>query len=278
MLGVPSDQSRLPDCALGLMVGIAAGEAMGLPRGSRGLHLTEHAMVVADVLLERGEVDRGELLWRWLTSPSAEDAAPPTQNDPVAPPRYRLPLVRCLPIAVAAEESGGAAREWAESAAAATHGEAESRLSAVGATLLARDLLTRSLDDSLVRLGQALREDAPETLVRSLGPGDPGDSVPEGGSEPDVLRAAIHCLVYARTFPEALEAATSRDESDDQLPALVGGLAGAIFGRSRLPVDALALLPPGLEGRLERMAAQLLRRHPRLVRAVPQQFILEPAP
>lgn len=277
MLGVPSNQIRLPDGAAGLLVGIALGEHLGSRGAPGGLPLTEEALAVAEVLLDRGEVDRGELMWRWLTLPAPAPTSATPESSPGRLGRPRLPLARCLPIAVAAAGSGGAAREWAEAAATTTHPGAEARLTAIGATLLARDLLTRSLGDSLVRLGQALREDAPENLLRSLVPGEPGEAVSEGESEAEVLRAAIHCLSYAESFEAALDEATSRGLAGDQLPALVGGLAGARFGRSGLPRPVVAALPPGLAARLEEMAERLLERRPRLVQAVPQRFVLDPA-
>lgn len=274
MLGAARDRERAHDAAQGMMLGMAAGEAIG---GEAGLPFTWHALALAETLGELGRPVPAQVVARWLQIPLEHRLAPSSTTGialrmaakglaigelgPAAAAvagvgALDLPLVRSLPVALAASRSGAATRAWAQLAAGITHGERLAQLAAVATALLARDLLSLELDDGLVRVSQAIREDAPESFQRHLRRPEPGAGLPDGAEAPAVLGAAVAALAEAGSWMEAVGAASSRWEPHDQLPALVGGLAGARWGRAGVDSSGLAQVPAELRTRLL-AAAQL---------------------
>lgn len=268
MLGPRRDPRRAGDAARGMLLGMAAGELAG---GDAALPLTWHALTLAESLREVGRLVPGRVVAAWLELPDehqlprgsttgialwmAARGLDASQLGPAAAAAtgaaaLDLPLVRVLPVALAASRSGAATRAWAQLAAGITHGELLAQLAAVATALLARDLLTLDLEDSLVRTAQSVREEAPEVFQRWLRPPDPGAGIPEGSGAPEVLGAAVAALAGARTWGEAVGAASSRGTPQDQLPALVGGLAGARWGLREVDRVALARLPGEVASRL----------------------------
>ncbi len=281
MLGEAGEPGRRGDAARGLLLGLAAGEAAGAAEGGAPppLPLTRHTLAVAASLASSGRPVPDDLVRRWLELPEeqapgaasttgvalalARRGVPTAELGPAAArsaigPATDLPLCRCLPIAVAAHRSGGAVRAWAELVAGVTHGDRLSQLVAGATALLARDLLTRELDDALARVAQAIREEAPESLVRRLRRGDPGEPLPGGDDAASVLAAAVQALGRAREWEAAVADSSSREEPDDQLPALVGALGGARWGTASIPRSLLAELPEGMADQLQSAADQLL--------------------
>ena len=279
MLGARRDPLRAGDASRGMLLGMAAGELIG---GDAGLPLTWHTLTLAESLRRAGRLLPDDVVTGWLELPqvhrlpagsttgialrmsargmnSAELG--PAAASAAGAAALDLPLVRVLPVALAASRSGAATRAWAQLAAGITHGEMMAQLAAVATALLARDLLTLDLEDSLVRTAQAVREDAPEVFQRRLRPPEPGSCIPEGADAPDVLEAAVAALAGARTWAEAVDAASSRRIPGDQLPALVGGLAGARWGLRGLDQEVLARLPKDLPPRLL-VAAELVGTGP----------------
>ncbi len=247
---------------------MAAGELLG---GGAALPLTWHALTLAECLAESGRLVPDRVVAAWLELPPEHrlpaasatgialrmaargmDAGElgPAAASAAGAAALDLPLVRVLPVALAASRSGAATRAWAQLAAGITHGELLAQLAAVATALLARDLLTLDLEDSLVRTAQAVREEAPEEFQRRLRPPEPGAGVPEGADAPDVLGAAVAALAGARTWIEAVAAASSRSTPRDQLPALVGGLAGARWGLRGVDQEVLGRLSEDLPARL----------------------------
>ncbi len=251
-----------------MLLGMAAGELLG---GASRLPLTWHALTLAGSLAEVGRLAPDRVVTAWLELPAERrlpavsttgialrmaargmDAAElgPAAASAAGAAALDLPLVRVLPVALAASRSGAATRAWAQLAAGITHGELLAQLAAVATALLARDLLTLDLEDSLVRTAQAVREEAPEEFQRRLRPPEPGAGVPEGRDAPEVLGAAVAALTGASTWTEAVAAAGSRRTPQDQLPALVGGLAGALWGMRGVDQEVLGRLPGDLPSRL----------------------------
>ena len=262
-----------------MLLGMAAGELLG---GETTLPLTWHALTLAESLADTGRLVPDRVVAAWLALPAAHRlpatsttgialrlaarGMDPAELGPAAASAagaaaLDLPLVRVLPVALAASRSGAATRAWAQLAAGLTHGELLAQLAAVATALLARDLLTLDLEDSLVRTAQAVREEAPEGFQRRLRPPEPGAGVPEGADAPDVLEAAVAALAGARDWTEAVAAASSRRTPRDQLPAVVGGLAGARWGLRGVDQEVLARLPKDLPPRLL-VAAELVGTGP----------------
>ncbi len=279
MLGARRDPLKSGEAARGMLLGMAAGELLG---GDAALPLTWHALTLAESLREAGRLIPDRVVAAWLELPSLHrlptgsttgialrmaargmesEELGPAAASAAGPSALDLPLVRVLPVALAASRSGAATRTWAQLAAGITHGELLAQLAAVATALLARDLLTMDLEDSLVRMAQAVREETPEAFQRRLRPPERGAGVPEGTDAPDVLEAAVAALAGARTWADAVDAASSRNTPGDQLPALVGGLAGARWGLRAVDQEVLAQLPGDLPSRLL-AAAELLGTGP----------------
>jgi len=269
--------------ARGLLLGLALGEAARSRPTAASLRLTAQATVVAEALLATGRPEPADLLSRWLavsqTAPERPGsvtgealrlfqrglAAPEVAASVAAMIPGRSgdsPLGRCLPIAIACRGSGATLREWTQRCAGATHAERISQLAAVAAAMLARDLLTHSLADSLPRVAQALREDSPTSLIAALHAPRPGAGMPEGNDASAVLAASIQAVSEGRNWSETVAIAASRGVAGDTAPALAGALAGARWGLDALPEVNLRELPGALQIRLAQLAVDLLSLMP----------------
>ncbi|MHB8393296.1 MAG: ADP-ribosylglycohydrolase family protein [Candidatus Dormibacteria bacterium] len=242
---------------------------------------------VANSLLAGGHPDRAELLARWSTLPRVTGSRRATVTDralelarggqppaAVADAAGRLttrpeldpPLLRTIPFAIGCLGQGFLLRMWVNEATSATHSDDLSRLAAVAAARLAQDLLTRSLEDALARTAQALREDAPESLIRALRPLGPGEAVPSGDDAIGILAATVQALSQSRDWDEAVAAASSRGADQDQAVILTGALAGAIWGTGTR-TDGLS---PVISSSLRSLALDLV--------AFSHQHALDPLP
>ena len=269
--------------AQGLLLGLALGEATQSRGPDPALRLTRQATARAEALLARGRPEPADLLPRWL----ALSAACPERPGSITGEALRLfeaglpatglaravagmvpgrsgdsALSRCLPVAVACHGSGGTLRAWVQRCAAATHAEPISRLAAIAAAMLARDLLTRSLEDCLPRVAQALREESPESFTAIMHAPRPGTGMPDGDDAQAVLAASIQALCDGRDWTEAVAIAISRGVPGDTAPALTGALAGARWGVDALPQVGVRQLPPALGSRLRYLGQALLSLDP----------------
>lgn len=269
--------------AQGLLLGLALGEAAQSRRPDPTLRLTSQAVALAQALLVQGRPEPADLLSRWL----ALSAASPERPGAITGEALRLfergipaselaraaagmapgrsgdsPLSRCLPIAIACHGSGGTLRAWVQRCTAATHAEPLSQLAAIAAAMLGRDLLTRTLDDCLPRVAQALREESPESFIAILHAPRPGMGTPDGDDAQGVLAASIQAVCEGRDWVEAVAIAASRGVPDDTAPALTGALAGARWGLEALPEVELQQLQPALRHQLQQLALALLSLEP----------------
>jgi hypothetical protein len=242
------------------------------------LALTNLALELGESLVARGAVEPELLLERWarlepeyslrpgsITAQAfrlfgegfpAEGLAEATAR--VVPDRSGDgPLARALPLAIAARQEGALLKRWADQSALVTHSDLTSRMATVGSCLLARDLLTRGLEESLARVAQALREEAPLRLSRAFHHPSRGDWPEPGDDAVAVLSQAAHALAAASDLDGVLQEVENQDRPNQGALALAGGLAGAAFG-----IDPssrrLADLDRSLRLRLEELADRLV--------------------
>ncbi|MHB8331668.1 MAG: ADP-ribosylglycohydrolase family protein, partial [Candidatus Dormibacteria bacterium] len=233
--------------AQGLLLGLALGEAAQRRGPDPTARLTGQATALAEALLARGRPEPADLLARWLALSQACPERPGSITGEVlrlfavglpatglaravagmVPERSGdSVLSRCLPVALACHDSGGTLRAWVQRCAAATHAEPIAQLAAIATAMLARDLLTRPLEDCLPRVAQALREESPESFIAILHAPRPGTGMPGGDDAQGVLAASIQALCDGRDWTEAVAIATSRGVPGDTAPAHTGALAG----------------------------------------------------
>jgi ADP-ribosylglycohydrolase len=280
MQALSSSPAMLEDHAQGLLLGLALGESAGRRRREPGpdLSVVAQVLVVAETLASGRSPEPATLLSGWAAQPVAahsgsisaeavllfESGLPVSE---VAPAVARVipgrsgdgPLTSCLPVALACYQSGAAIKGWARECAAITHASPTSQLAAVATTLLTRDLITLGLPDCLARVSQALRSEAPRELLAALRLPEPGEGLPEGDDAISLLAAAVQCLAEGSDWEESVAIGASRSVPGDRLPALVGAMAGARWGRAALPGRGRDQLPPGLEERLLGLASELVR-------------------
>jgi hypothetical protein len=239
---------------------------------------TSMALELGESLVARGDVEPELLLQRWtrltpLSRPPQNSITGQAMRlyeegfpaEGLADAAARLvpdrsgdgPLARALPIAIAARRYGGLLKLWADQSASVTHSDLTSRMATVGCCLLARDLLTRSLEESLARIAQALREEAPLRLSSAFR-NPRRDEWPEPGDDAvAVFSQATHALAVGRNLEGTLQEIENQPRPTPGALALAGGLAGAAFGMDR-SVDRLSGLDNGFRGRLEALADRLV--------------------
>jgi len=256
-----------------MLLGMACGESVAGSAAS--CHL---ALELGESLVARGAVEPELVLERWLrldhpvrprpgsiTSQALqlfEDGFP---VEGLAEAAARVvpgrsgdgPLIRALPLAIAARHDGAQLKRWANQSASITHSDLTTRMATVGSCLLARDLLTRSLADSLARVAQAVREEAPLRLARALRLPS-RDEWPEAGDDAAaVLSQAVHGLASATDLEGVLQQVENQDQPRAGALALAGGLGGAAFGINPA-APRLARLDRTLRFRLEQLAEGLV--------------------
>ena len=268
---IPAQELR--DRAQGLLLGMACGETL-----TGTLPLTSLALELGESLVARGEIEPQLLLERWTRlDPSSRPSGSsitgqalrlylegfPAQGLAEATARVVPdrsgdgPLVRALPIAIAARQDGALLKRWANQSASVTHSDLTSRMAAVASCLLARDLFTRGLADSLARVGQALREEAPLRLARVLRYPHRGDLPEPGDDAVAVLSQAVVALSTSVDLDTVLEEVENQDQTNRGTLALAGGLAGACFG-IKPSSPRLAGLDSALRQRLQILADRLI--------------------
>jgi hypothetical protein len=229
-----------------ILLGMACGEV-----AAGSLSLTMQALDLGEAVVDDGRVLPGSILERWVRLPAGAMPRPGSitgqalrlfqdgfSADGLADAVGRLvpersgdgPLVRALPLSILARRDGALLKCWADESALITHSDLTSRTATIGACLLARDLLTRSLEESLARVDQALREEAPLRLARTFR--TPGRSEwPEPGDDAvAILSQAIHALARGRDLEGVLQELENQDRPTAGAMALGGALAGSAFG------------------------------------------------
>jgi|GEM_PF-4931602 len=259
--------------ASGVLLGMICGE---LAAGS--LTLSTLALDLGESVVADGGVEPGSMLERWISIP-AEVAPRPTSvtgqalrlfqegfpAEGLADATARLmpdrsgdaPLVRALPLALLARRNGVLLKSWADETALITHSDLTTRMATVGTCLLARDLITRGLEESLARVDQALREEAPLRLARTFRMPGRAEWPEPGDDAVAILSQAIHALARARDLEGVLQELENQDRPNAGAQALGGGLAGAAFGidpRSR----RLGQIDDAVRRRSERLAQELV--------------------
>jgi hypothetical protein len=259
--------------ASGILLGIASGESAA---GTQTL--TVLALDLGESVVERGRVEPGSILERWMRLPPGTGPRPGSITgqalrlfqdgfpaEGLAEAAGRLvpersgdgPLVRALPLAILGRRDGSLLKRWADESACITHSDLTSRTATVGTCLLARDLLTRGLEESLARVDQALREEAPLRLARTFRMPGRSDWPELGDDAVAVLSQAIHALARATDLEGVLQELENQDRPIAGSLALGGGLAGAAFGidpKSR----RLDQIDEALRRRSERLAEELV--------------------
>ncbi|MGH7610004.1 MAG: ADP-ribosylglycohydrolase family protein [Candidatus Dormibacteria bacterium] len=268
-------QAEVRDRARGLLLGLAGAEA-----AAGASNLARMALALAEVALADGELAPARLLDSWAAIQD-QLALPPGSATAAALRLYRDgfpaedlsqavarilppgsgegPLARALPLALPWRDQPGRLKVLAGRSASCTHADAYSRLGTVAACLLARDLLSRELEDSLARVGQALREESPPGLsacLRQPRAGDPPEAPPGAAS---ALAWSVYALSTESSLPELVR--SLRDRGAATL-ALAGGLAGAAWGGGSIPEAMLAALDPSLRAALEATALRLAEAMP----------------
>jgi hypothetical protein len=266
----------MADRAIGLCLGLELGMAMS-QRPSDALKI-EPLLIpgVVDTILKTGTIDAEDLVTAWLRCLPPSGGEQPSQTAVVLGlrrsghgpgmalqmaastclrPSVDPPLLRSLPIAVATIGRGLMLRTWTRRAVMTTHRDPVSLLLGFAVARLAQDLLINGdLELSLARTTQALREDAPESVIRTLRPLEFGQAVPGGEDAAAVVQAAVHSLSTAQSWDEATAQAASRTLPGDQALVLTGALAGARFGAG----SVRGKLQPRLESLAESQAGGLL--------------------
>lgn len=266
-------QEELRSHARGILLGMACAESSAGP-----MVLTWLALELGESLVQTGLIEAELLLQRWSALDSRSSPRPGSITgqalrlfkdgfpaEGLAEATSRLvpersgdgPLARALPLALAARQDGAQLKRWADQSATVTHSDLTSRMATVGSCLLARDLLTRGLEESLARVAQALREEAPLRLSRALRSPARGEWAESGDDAVAVLSQAIHALAVASDLEGVVQELENQVQPLGGTLALAGGLAGAAFGidlRSR----RVAQLDPAVRRRLERLADQLI--------------------
>jgi hypothetical protein len=247
----PPSDVELQERAEGLLLGLVLARRWAAPDQER--QPTEASLVeaVGQHILETGGLDEQGLLRRWTASWAPGPEAGRTQTDLVLEysrsgrpwpsaretaarltlrPDLDPPLLRTMPISIACLGRGATLRNWSRRVTAATHPDATSQLVGFAAARLAQNLLVFDLADSLARTAQAVREDAPESLISAFRPSGAGEEVPGGEDARGVLAAAVQSLVGAQRWDDAVTAAASRGIVGDQAVLLAGAFAGALLG------------------------------------------------
>ncbi len=215
---------------------------------------------VANHLLADGGMDGTQLLKSWSELPVPVGRRPFTVTERAlelarnghqlgtvaraasglaARPEYDPPLLRTIPLAIGCIGQGFMLRRWCRSVVSATHSDDLSQMAAFAVARLSQDLLGRTLDYALARTAQALREDAPESLIQALKPLGPGEAVPSGNDAVGILSAVVQSLSVSRNWEDAVLATATRGGGDDQAVLLTGALSGAVWGTGEL-ADGLA--------------------------------------
>ncbi|MGA7362493.1 MAG: ADP-ribosylglycohydrolase family protein [Candidatus Dormiibacterota bacterium] len=266
-------ETDLRDRSRGILLGLACGESI---YGT--LAFTHLALELGESVIGRGEIEPELLLERWerlepessprpgsITAQALRLFGEGFPAEGLGEATARLvpdrsgdgPLPRALPLAIAARRDGALLKRWANQSASVTHSDLTSRIATVGSCLLARDLLTRGLEESLARVAQALREEAPLRLSRALHR-PARDELPESGDDAvAVLSQAIHALAAGSDLEGVLQEVENQERPAPGAMALAGGLGGATFG-----IDPssrrLAKLDQALRLRLEELADHLV--------------------
>jgi hypothetical protein len=259
--------------ASGVLLGMVCGE-----HAADSLTLSTLALDLGESVVANGRVVPGSILERWILLPPGEGPRPGSITgqalrlfqegfpaEGLADATARLmpersgdaPLVRALPLALLARRNGALLKSWADESALITHSDLTTRMATVGTCLLARDLLTRGLEESLARVDQALREEAPLRLAHTFRMPGRAEWPELGDDAVAVLSQAIHALARARDLEGVLQELENQDRPNAGAQALGGGLAGAAFGidpNSR----RLAQINDSLRLRCELLAQELV--------------------
>lgn len=290
------------DRAVGALVGLAVGDALGTTlefskRDSRApvremegrgpfclepgqwTDDTSQALCLAESLLDRGRLDPGDLMTRFVAwwkkgrnSVTGEcfDIGNATEaalrryertRDPLAGSEDPYTagngsLMRLSPVAIRFRRDAGRAREAARRQSRTTHAAAE----AVAACEFFAELLVEAISGRPKE--EVLR---PRTIGAEGGKivgiaagswrGKSRDEIRSCGYVADSLEAALWSVGGAGTFREALETAVNLGCDADTVGAITGQLAGALWGFEAIPDSWLA--PLAWRDRLRETAERL---------------------
>ncbi len=238
------------DRCLGVLLGLASGDRNGGP--------IQMALRLSQSLLERSTFDPADVTARYLQwwKEGAFDTGPVSARALALqalgiPPREASsrvhdelggrtagcnPAHRAPPLAMF---PGLRDRDLARAALAEaqlTHAHPLAGDAAAAAVRLCRFLIRgSSWSDAAERSARGRAEETRKALgLAREGPGS------DGGYAPEVLRAAAHFAGESAGFAEALDRSLEFAGPANYAPVLVGAFAGARWGRSAIPREALA--------------------------------------
>lgn len=79
----------------------------------------------------------------------------------------------------------------------------------------------------------------------------------------DSFKAALHCILTTDTFEEAVVKAVNLGGDADTIGAITGGLAGALYGFTAIPIRWLTRLDPAISSRIDRLNRIAIEAQPR---------------
>lgn len=250
----------------GVLFGLAAGDQIGGP--------IRMALIVAESVHERGQVDHADLQRRYLewwraggfdtggtaarvfdladSGLSFDDAALQTDRALAGQTAGCNPAHRSAPLAMCAAIADDRLAASAIAEAHLTHRHPLAGETAAAVVVLCR-LLIRA-----VPWTDALRLAAQGRCAEIRAALDPDLRQPmsRGGFAPEVLRAAVCILDEATSFPQALRRAIEFAGPVNYCPVVVGSIGGARWGRAQIDA-ALLKHHAAILGRVESAAHAL---------------------
>ena len=228
------------DRCRGVLLGLATGDKNGGP--------IRMALRVAESLQDCGRFDRDDILKRYVNwwREGAFDTGPVsaraleliTAGMPVDEATTQVhrefggktagcnPAHRSAPLSMCAAIADKDLATCAEAEARLTHHDALAGKIAAAVNRVCRMLIRGvAWDDTLIPIAAFTEQGRP---------------VNDGGFAPDALRAAVHFVGKATDFASALDRSLAFAGPSNYCPVLVGAVAGARWGASAVPPQALA--------------------------------------
>jgi ADP-ribosyl-[dinitrogen reductase] hydrolase len=246
-------RSAQVDRSIGALVGLAVGDALGAPAEGKprdsyrrlseieagaGTDDTAMAICVAESLLDKGGVDGGDLMRRFLLwyrsdgtgiSPTTRAVLEDFERSGSLDAADRAMnvgngcLMRLAPVAIRYRGDWAAAREIAAAQARITHSAPD----AVAATVLFAELLVAALDGG--------GTEALSTVAAGDYRSKARDRISSAPRAVDTLEAALWCVSRTESFEAAVIEAVNLGGDTDTIGAVTGQLAGALYGASAIP-------------------------------------------
>jgi ADP-ribosyl-[dinitrogen reductase] hydrolase len=283
------------DRSIGALVGLAVGDALGAPAEGMGRDTyprisefgpsagpglragewtddTAMAICLAESLLERGRVDGGDLMWRFVrwcraggigvstTTRAVLEAFERTGRLDIAAEAANAGngcIMRLAPVAIRYRGDRAASREAAAAQARLTHSAVE----AVASASMLAEVLTVALEsgdrDGIPAATSTFAHPALAGIASGSYRTKARAEISSAPRALDTLEAALWCVARTGAFEAAMIEAVNLGGDTDTIGAVTGQLAGALYGASAIPQRWTAQLQDG--ARLAELAAGLHR-------------------